>query len=173
MLLCYSIDNFDFAFNANEGIGFKAKYCFEIAVLSGTLNGSSASLRIWNDKGELKFTSENSATIRASSPDCKYLAIPTKEGLSVQSVQNHTYLMTVPSASSIVIVWRFGLESWIDKYTMLGIGLGGLFLMIFSPTWVGLKLKKSGLDADSMERIGYGMLLFITGFGLLVIWLWS
>jgi len=62
---------------------------------------------------------------------------------------------------------------YVSMYSMFCIGLSGLFLMVFSPTWVAWKIRKSGADVSTVERIGYGMLLFCVGFGLFVMWLWS
>lgn len=63
--------------------------------------------------------------------------------------------------------------SLIGMYTTLGIGLSGVFLMCFAPSWVAWKIKKKGVDVDTVERFGYALLLFLVGFGLFVMWLWS
>ena len=101
----------------------------------------------------------------------------TKEwGLSVSGAsltkigEEQIYIANIQSGNNVVITWYYRLPSWIDDYTMLGIGLGGLVMMIFAPSWVALKIKKSGMDADSIERIGYGMLIFVFGFGMFLIW---
>jgi hypothetical protein len=63
--------------------------------------------------------------------------------------------------------------SLIGMYTTLGIGLSGVFLMCFAPSWVAWKIKKKGVDTDTIERFGYALLLFLVGFGLFIMWLWS
>jgi len=46
--------------------------------------------------------------------------------------------------------------------------LAALFLMVWSPAWFAWKIKKQGVTVESIERLGYAMLLFIVGFGLLI-----
>jgi len=61
--------------------------------------------------------------------------------------------------------------SWIDN-TTFALGVSGLILMVASPTWCALTIRKKGLDPDSIERCAYGLLIFCCGFGLLIMWLW-
>ena len=62
--------------------------------------------------------------------------------------------------------------SVVDQHTWNGIFLGSLALMIWSPSWVAWKIKKKGIDSDTMERVGFGLILWIIGFGLFVSWLY-
>lgn len=60
-----------------------------------------------------------------------------------------------------------------NLYTWIALLLAALFLMIWSPSWVAWGIKKRGVTTETIERLGYGMLLFLVGFGLLVMWLYS
>ena len=62
--------------------------------------------------------------------------------------------------------------SVVDQYTWLGIGLGGIALMVWSPAWVAWKIKKKGIDVDTIERIGFALVIFVMGFGLFISWLY-
>ena len=62
--------------------------------------------------------------------------------------------------------------SVVDLYTWLGIGLGGIALMVWSPAWVAWKIKKKGIDVDTVERIGFALVIFVMGFGLFISWLY-
>lgn len=64
-------------------------------------------------------------------------------------------------------------ESWVGSYTLIGLGFGGLFLMVFAPTWVALMIRKKGITDESVERFGFAFLLFLVGFCLVITWLWS
>ena len=64
------------------------------------------------------------------------------------------------------------LVSYVDLYTWLGIGLAGLALMVWSPAWVAWKIKKKGMDVDTVERIGFALVIFVMGFGLFISWLY-
>ena len=56
--------------------------------------------------------------------------------------------------------------TFIDKYFGLGLFIGGIIMMIYAPSWVAWKVKKSGVTPDTVERLGYAMLIFLVGFGL-------
>ena len=64
-------------------------------------------------------------------------------------------------------------KPFVDRYTMLGIGLAGLILMAWCPTWIALKFRKKGLEVETVETFGYAMLLFFVGFGFFIIWIYS
>lgn len=63
--------------------------------------------------------------------------------------------------------------NWLDLYFMFGVGIAGLILMIFAPTWVGFGLRRKSFDPDKVERIGIAFLLFCIGYGLFISWLAS
>lgn len=62
--------------------------------------------------------------------------------------------------------------SVVGQYTWLGIFMGGIVLMVWSPAWVAWKIKKKGIDPDTLERMGYALLLWLVGFGLFISWLY-
>lgn len=145
-----------------------------VEVLSGLLNGSSTSLTVWNDRGTLSFIASNDSTLKVSSPD----AVEGFE-IAISGVNNQTqserfaWNIGIIAGNNPTISWSWRIESWIDKYTMIALGFTGIGLMVGSPTWVALMIRKKGLDPDSFERIMYGMLIFCVGFGLMVMWLWA
>lgn len=166
----------DFILEINEGggIGFQSDDILEIEVKSGLLNGSSCSLSLYDRRGSLAFWARNNSILEISSPDAE-------EGfdLSVSGANNTTqsskfiWEVGINTGNNITIVWSWRIESWIGRYTMIALGFSGIGLMVFSPTWVALMIRKKGLDADSFERMMYAMLIFCVGFGLLVMWLWA
>lgn len=172
----YTVDSFYLReFNVGQSIAFQTQYTLKLEVTEGILNGTSGNLRMWEREGELKFNAVNDSQIYLSSPDVEYgfdLSINGATG-GFSNLGNFTWSANILTGDNIVILWSWRIESWVDQYTVLGIGLGGLILMVASPTWVALKIKKTGITADSIERIGYAILLFLIGFGLLIIWLWS
>ena len=56
--------------------------------------------------------------------------------------------------------------NYVDEYFGLGLFIGGIIMMIYAPSWVAWKVKKSGVTPDTVERLGYAMLIFLVGFGL-------
>ena len=55
---------------------------------------------------------------------------------------------------------------------MLGVGITGIIMMIAGPTMFARTFIKHGLDPDTVEWLGYAMLMIVMGFGFLVVWLW-
>jgi len=57
-------------------------------------------------------------------------------------------------------------QDFVGDYFGTGIFIGGIFMMIYAPTWVAWGIKKKGVTPDTVERLGYAMLIFIVGLGL-------
>lgn len=60
-----------------------------------------------------------------------------------------------------------------NLYTWIVLLLAALFLIVWSPSWFAWGIKKKGVTVETIERLGYAMLLFLVGFGLLVMWLYA
>lgn len=159
--------------SVNESLAFQSDNTLLIEVLSGVLNGTSCSFSLYEKRGSLSFTAMDNSVIEINSPDAEEGFDISIKGASVSNLGNFTYRANIKSGNHVNIVWSWRLESWLDKYTMFALGVSGIGLMVFSPTWVALEFRKKGLDADSIERAGYGVLLFCVGFGLMVMWLWG
>jgi len=164
---------FNIVFSSGQTLAFQSDATLEIEVLSGFLNGSSGSLTLWNDRGRLMFSASDDSTIEVTSPNAEGGFDLTINGASTTKTDRFTWNAVIKSGNTVTISWGWRIESWIDKYTMLALGFGGIILMVASPTWVALEIRKKGLDADSIQRGAYGMLLFCVGFGLLIMWLWA
>jgi len=164
---------FNIEFSTGQTLALQSDNTLQIEVLSGLLNGSSG-LTMWNDRGRLTIFASNDSTIEINSPDAEGAFDLTISGANqTTKTDRFTWNAVIKSGNTVTIFWGWRIESWIDKYTMLALGFGGLILMVASPTWVALEIRKKGLDADSIERGAYGLLLFCVGFGLLIMWLWA
>jgi len=154
-------------------IAFQSDDTLLIEVLTGVLNSSSASLSLYTRKGSFSFTALNNSTIEVSSPDAEGGFDMSITGAN-QTTQTDRFVhqATILTGNTVTITWGWRLESWID-HTMLALGISGLILMVASPTWGAMAIRKKGLDPASMERLYYAGFLFCVGFGLLVMWLWS
>jgi len=159
--------------SSGRAIAFQSDDTLQIEVLTGLLNGTSGYLLVYNDRGTFRYNATNNAKLEITSPDAQH-----GYGFSVSGAMNTTQISafvwrtSVSAGSVVTFSWVWRIESWVD-HTMLALGFGGIILMVASPTWVALEIRKKGLDADSIERGAYGMLLFCVGFGLLIMWLWA
>jgi len=63
-------------------------------------------------------------------------------------------------------------DSWLDLYFMFGVGMAGLVMMAFAPTYLVFGIRKKSFGTETAERVGYCILIFCVGFGLFVSWLW-
>lgn len=172
--LIKTVDNFFLFLNQSEKLCIQSDYTLEIEIKKVGLY-ANASVTVYNDRGELSWRhGVGSAIIQISSPDSHGFNLTISGNYyNILRIDKFVWIVNLPALSTLKIVWFWRIESWIDKYTILGMGLGGLILMVFVPTWVALMIKKKGITPDSIERFGYAMLLFFVGFGLVVIWLWS
>jgi len=162
-----------FNVESTGGIAFQSDNTLLIEVLTGVLNSSSASLSLYTRKGSFSFTALNNSTIEVSSPDAEGGFDMSITGAN-QTTQTDRFVhqATILTRNTVTITWGWRLESWID-HTMLALGISGLILMVASPTWGAMAIRKKGLTPDSMERLYYAGFLFCVGLGLLIMWLWS
>lgn len=146
----------------NEGADFRSK---DYAV-----SGNCPYLEV-NYKIPFEF---DYAILEVSSPDAAGGFDILISGANLTSnLGNFTYQATVKTGNSVTIWWGWRIESWVDKYTLVALGLAGLVMMVFSPTWVALTIRKKGVGTEAIEKFGYGLLLFCMGFALFIMWLWS
>ncbi len=61
----------------------------------------------------------------------------------------------------------------VSMYIWLGFLIIGVLLMFYAVFWVAWGIKKKGVTPDTIERGGYGMLIWIVGFGMTIMFLYS
>jgi len=170
--LLVSGSNFDIKCLAGHMVGFQSTHTLYLKIRSGFLNGTSSNLQLYSMRGYLQFNAQNYCLFN--------ITTDTEEGVDVEvagaSSVSHSgfqWTVSISSGQTIQIRWAWRIENYLDKYFTLGMGLGGLLLMCFSPTWVCLHIRKKGLEVEGVEKIGYAMLLFFIGLAMFFMWLWS
>jgi len=172
--LIVSGSDFAIEFSTGEALALQGDDTLQIEVLEGVLNSSSNYILMYDRRGEFRFVALNDSTLEVSSPDAEAgFDIEILGANQTTRTDRFTFQSVIKSGDTVRILWNWRIEDWISKYTMLSIGIGGLVLMVASPTWGVWVIRKKGLDPDSIERVMYAFLLFCVGFGLLVMWLWS
>jgi len=91
----------------------------------------------------------------------------TYDFLYVHNKTEQTTLLTVYGNGTLTLN-LYTKPDMMNLYTWIALLLAALFLMVWSPAWFAWKIKKVGVTVESIERLGYAMLLFIVGFGLLI-----
>lgn len=154
-------------------LNFKGVSSFITEVTSGLWNGTNCNLTITKAGGRMVFNAQNDSSLQVSTDALRQLQV-TVIGAHLSLNRNtNIHSISWTSGNTVTISWGYATISIIDTYFMLGVGLAGIILIVAAPTWWALLFVKHGLDDDSMERLGYSMLLIILGFGFLVIWLWQ
>jgi hypothetical protein len=132
-----------------------------LTVQSGTLNGT----------GTLGMTEEGAGTLRIWHSSNVTVAVNASEDIaySVNGVDGVKGFAASPS-SVTVIQWSLrGYSIPLDTYIMVGMGLFGLFGLVFAPVYMVAKFK----SGDWSSGLCWGVLLFIIGIGCVIVWLWS
>jgi len=160
-------------FNVDEGFTLTGEGTNSLTLMveSGEINASASTISVYTARGRLAFNSANTSTLNATSGNPENFDLRIDGGTF--TLFNHTYTLSIPSNVPIIISWKFYPTNPIDEYFMLGLGLAGVGFMIFSPCWVTWEVKKHGVTEVAVERFGYAMLMFIVGFGLIVMYLWG
>lgn len=163
----------DFAlnFHAGESLGLQGDYPLFFEVESGFWNGSQGALTVYDDRGQFRFFAENNTVLKVSCPDSPSGIDFDVSGANYSNPAKFVWLVTVTTNSTVSFLWAWRLVSWLDLYFMFGVGISGVFMMVFAPSWVAYGFRRNAFDPDKIERVGYAILLFCVGFGLFMSWL--
>ena len=142
----------------------------EFDCVTGIWNATNGTLSLYNDKGALSFIPVDNCTLNIGTDSDRELQVTASNTALSESEGNYT--STILSGARVTLSWRFLPWSMIDNYFMLGVGLTGIIMMIAGPTIFARTFVKHGLDTESVEWLGYAMLMMVMGFGFLVVWLW-
>lgn len=150
------------------------KYQIEITVLNGTINtgSGSASMRAYDKSGYLDFYSQNSNILRVEfTGSLDDVSIICSNGQIVKNSGNDRdvtiYFTTTGNVKRIG--WQIQ-GIFYFNYVIDWLGVFGIGLMIIAPVYVIRKFK-DGLNEGSYQALGYGFLLFVIGFGLVLTWI--
>jgi len=171
--LYVSGSDFSLIFSSGDSLRLQGSYDLIFDVENGLWNGSSGYVRVYRDRGRFSFYAENDSLLEVSSPDAPSGIDLTVSGASYSKTDEFVWLVTIISSNTVTFVWNWKIESWLDKYFLFGVGIVGLIMMVFAPTWVALGLRRNAFQPEKLERIGIAFLLFVVGFGLFISWLWA
>jgi hypothetical protein len=132
-----------------------------LTVQSGTLNGT----------GSLAMTEEGAGTLRIYHSSNVTVSVNASEDItySVNGVDGVKSFAASPSSVTIIQWSLRGYHIPLDTYIMVGMGLFGLFGLVFAPVYMVAKFK----SGDWSSGLCWGVLLFIIGIGCVIVWLWS
>jgi hypothetical protein len=159
-------NGFNLYFESGHGLSFQdvdVPYVLTLDVVSGTLNGTNGDLLIESGgiqlRGDLSFTSQDNASLLLSCDNGQVKLyvneVPYDGTFSIQPNDN------------IHIRWELSWDVFV--WTMPILGVVGAFCLVVSPYYIVTQLRKREFTNAWM----YGLLLFILGFGLVIVWLWS
>jgi hypothetical protein len=170
----YVLGTCNFHFNVGESFSFQGidNDTVIFTVMNGTLDTTDSTVQIYASMGRVVFNSSSVATLNFTSLNPMNLRLSV-DGKSNFAKIGNSYIMSVPLGADMIIQWQFYPPDFLGDYFLLGEGLVGVGLMIFSPAWVTWEIKKHGVTQTAIERFGYAILLFIVGFGLIIMYLWS
>ena len=165
--------DFGLTFSSGDSLGIQNNYVLFFDVESGLWNGSSGSITVYEDRGRFSFYAENDSVLEVSCPDAPNGFDLSVSGASYSKTERFVWNVNIASGNTVTFVWRWRLPNWLDLYFSFGVGMSGLILMVFAPTWVAFGLRRKAFDPDKIERIGIAILLFCIGFALFITWLWT
>ena len=170
--LVYGV-NIRIYFLSNTALAFQndVDETVSLEITSGLLNSTSNAIKVDTGGGYFHFTAINDTQITITHEGIDQVYVSGDQNNSNRMIASDTSI-TIDANNYVRISWRFLPWSLIDNYFMLGVGLTGIVMLIAGPTWFARTYIKHGLDTDTIEHLGYGMLMMIMGFGFVVVWLW-
>jgi len=142
-----------------------------LTITSGLLSSTTNALKLTRSDGYFHFTAINNTQIKITYEGVDQVFVSGDQNKGNRLIYSDTTI-TVLTGNNVQISWHFQPWSLIDNYFMLGVGLTGIIMLIAGPTMFARTFIKHGLDSDSIEWLGYSMLMVVMGFGFLVVWLW-
>lgn len=160
-------------FESTSSLGFQMDInkTVILQITSGLLNSTTYSFNLNSGGGHFQFTAINDTQITISYEGLDQVSVSGDQNNAQRVISSDTSI-TVDTSNNVRISWRDLPFSVIDDYFMLGVGLTGIIMLIAGPTIFARTFIKHGLDSESIEWLGYGMLFVVLGFGFVVVWLW-
>ena len=141
-------------------------------VESGLLNGSNTNLDVDTGAGHLVFYAEDNCELEMELITERTISVSVV-GCTIESTSDtNIFIITILSGNNVEISWGYNLESYADKYTVLAFGIVGVCMMVFAPVWGIRKILNDGLEVETVERVGYAILVFMIGLGLFITFLY-
>jgi len=162
-----------YLFESGGSLGFQLDLnkTLVLEITSGVLNSTVHSLKLSTPNGYFYFTAINDTQITITHQNIDQVFVSGDQNKENRIIASGTSI-TVGAANRIRISWHFLPWSVVDDYFMLGVGLVGIVMLVAGPTWFARTFVSHGLDTDTIEHLGYAMLMIIMGFGFVVVWLW-
>lgn len=154
----------------DSALTFQAYSHIEFDCVSGTWNATNGTLTVRTESGSLSFIPVDNCTLNIGTNTDRDLQVTASRTILTESEGNYTAIIL--NGTRVLFSWRYLPWSMIDNYFMLGVGLTGIVMLIAGPTIFARTYVRHGLDENSVEWLGYGMLMVVMGFGFLVVWLW-
>lgn len=167
-LLAYG-ENFNIEIE-DASLQFQGTYDIDFECVTGAWNATNGTLSVWLERGSISFIPVDNCTLDIGTIADREFQVECSGATLTKSEGNYT--ATISSGPRVTISWRFLPWSLIDNYFMFGVGLTGIIMLIAGPTWFARTFIKHGLDTETIEHLGYAMLLLVMGFGFVVVWLW-
>jgi len=166
-------DGFHVLFESGSSLAFQhdINKTVMLQIETGLLNSSENTVQVDSGGGYFYFTALNNTQITISYVGIDQVYVSGDQNSGNRLIGTDTSI-TVEIGNNVRISWRYLPWSLIDNYFMLGVGLAGIIMLISGPTWFARTFVKHGLDTETIEHLGYGMLMMIMGFGFVVVWLW-
>ena len=164
--------SFYFSLSGSFGFQHSLNNSVVFTVSSGTFNCSTSRLMLNSRTGVFRFSNLEAVGLRLTFVSGDSLPRLNGENVSINQLSNYVFDVTINSNRLALLTWTFPTESYLDQYLVIGIGLSGAFMMVFSGVWFASAYVKKGLTEFVAERFVYCFLIFLFGFGFFVSWLW-
>ncbi len=142
-----------------------------LIVDGGSIDGV-CNVAIYRDRGILQYAASYDTNLTLNHDSEFGYDLSVSGATKYETATNFIFMVNVTAGNIVTISWHWKPDSYIDRYTLLGMGLIGIAMMVVSPSWVAYKIKNDGIDEDTVERFAYAFLIFLVGFGLMIVWLW-
>lgn len=151
---------------------------FYIEVLSGTWNGTSASLTLTDKYGELAFYSNDEAEVQIYQTS-EHSARISYEGFTLTTLyQGYSYNATIPTDTDCYIRWSYYTETILEENWTIFFGIFGFALLLAGLVTLAYGFRKYPLVTWDKKQtlLDNNILIFsipavFIGFGLIFMWL--
>lgn len=140
-----------------------------VTVTSGTLEGTGLHIELYEDRGKMQWTSQADCILRVSEEGEDEFIIAVSRGLR-RKLTDHAWELQYYGVGQVkAFSWNWQTTVILD-YTVHGLGLIGLALMVYSPIHAINNYRKMGLGYDFIESITWVLAFALIGIGLFYGW---
>lgn len=168
--LTFYSDGLSMIFENGESVGFGGFDWLILDVITGDLNSSSTRISLYENRGYVVLNLVETCYLTVSAENGESYQLSVSGGPRIMTGSRGVYEVRFTTTGQKQLSWSWRSLVSAVSYTETALGFSGLFMMMIGPAYTA-KTIRSNFTESTGQHIGYGLILFLLGFGLFYGWI--